>query len=76
MPNAAAENLDGFPDAETLRIHLEAVKGSASQWYIIYGYAKALAMEARIKGDISIATEKERRCDQIYPRIPAQWRCW
>lgn len=68
------ENLDAFPDAESLAQHaLDAVLAKAPRAYISYAVAKANAMHCRVKGDIQRAIQWEDCADGYYKRIPLRW---
>ncbi len=69
------ENLDGFPGSAELSHHAEQARNDgAPKTYCDYGATKALAMQARINGEIGKALTLEQECDSLYKRIPARWR--
>jgi len=68
------ENLDGFPDAEELSVHLSEVAFTAPAAYLNYGFEKRNAMKARLAGDIEAARGHERECDRLYHQIPGAWK--
>ncbi len=67
-------NMDAFIDPADL----DAIANNAEAPESIRMYAteKAIAMRARLDGDINTALQHEKNCDQIYDNLTEDERTW
>ncbi len=67
------ENLDAMSEWE-LRQWAEANRGRVSRELLDYAGLKAEALEARARGEVTLALALEGECDRLYGRLPRRER--